>query len=91
MCVQKYKSKTVNEIHKTRLAVLIFPTMAALRPTSRSLFIFLTLSLLACGSRGELFTAIVHMEGLLHLERELLAGLNEYIVAERARQVWNYF
>ena len=65
--------------------------MAALRHTSRSLCIFLTLSLLACGSRGELFTAIVHMEGLLHLERELLSGLNEYIVAERARLVWKYF
>ena len=35
--------------------------------------------------KGELFTALVHMEGLLDLERELLASLNAYIVAEKER------
>ena len=34
---------------------------------------------------GELFTALVHMEGLLDLERELLGSLNSYIVAEKER------
>ena len=35
--------------------------------------------------RGELFTAITHMEGLINLERNLLHGLNAYLTAERAR------
>ena len=35
--------------------------------------------------KGELFTALVHMEGLLDLERELLASLNAYIIAEKER------
>ena len=34
---------------------------------------------------GEVFTALVHMEGLLELEGELLASLNSYITAERQR------
>ncbi len=34
---------------------------------------------------AELFTALVHMEGLLDLETELLASLNSYITAERER------
>ena len=33
----------------------------------------------------ELFTAIVHMEGLLELEQELLRGLNSYIHSEKLR------
>ena len=33
----------------------------------------------------ELFTALVHMEGLLNLEHELLHGLNAYIHAEKQR------
>ena len=33
----------------------------------------------------ELFTALVHMEGLLNLERELLQSLNAYIHAEKQR------
>jgi hypothetical protein len=33
----------------------------------------------------ELFTALVHMEGLLNLEQELLQGLNAYIHAEKQR------
>ena len=33
----------------------------------------------------ELFTALVHMEGLLNLEQELLRGLNSYIHAEKQR------
>ena len=37
------------------------------------------------GGQGEMFTALIHMEGLLGLERELLSGLNSYIVAERRR------
>lgn len=37
--------------------------------------------------KGEMFTALVHMEGLLDLERELLASLNAYIVAEKERWV----
>lgn len=36
-------------------------------------------------SRCELFTALVHMEGLLQLEMELLSSLNSYIVAEKER------
>ena len=36
---------------------------------------------------GELFTALVHMEGLLDLERELLGSLNAYITAEKERYV----
>ena len=39
----------------------------------------------APAARGEVFTALVHMEGLLELERELLSGLNEYIAAEKRR------
>ncbi len=35
----------------------------------------------------ELFTAIVHMEGLLELEEELLFSLNSYITAEKKRLV----
>ena len=35
----------------------------------------------------ELFTALVHMEGLLDLEVELLASLNSYITAEKQRLV----
>ena len=35
--------------------------------------------------RGELFTAITHMEGLVNLERDLLQGLNAYLTAERTR------
>ena len=35
--------------------------------------------------QGEMFTALIHMEGLLGLERELLSGLNSYIVAEGRR------
>lgn len=38
-------------------------------------------------SRCELFTALVHMEGLLELEKELLASLNSYITAEKERCV----
>lgn len=38
-------------------------------------------------SEGELFTALVHMEGLLQLEMELLASLNSYITAEKERYV----
>lgn len=37
--------------------------------------------------RCELFTALVHMEGLLELEMELLSSLNSYIVAEKERYV----
>lgn len=33
----------------------------------------------------ELFTALVHMEGLLNLEQELLQGLNAYVHAEKQR------
>ena len=36
-------------------------------------------------ARGELFTALVHMEGLLDLEMELLGTLNSYITAEKER------
>ena len=36
-------------------------------------------------TRGEVFTAVVHMEGLMELERDLLKGLNAYIVAEKRR------
>lgn len=33
----------------------------------------------------ELFTALVHMEGLLELEVELLSSLNTYISVEKER------
>lgn len=36
-------------------------------------------------AQGELFTALVHMEGLLDLETELLGSLNSYITAEKER------
>ena len=36
-------------------------------------------------AQSELFTALVHMEGLLNLEQELLRGLNSYIHAEKLR------
>ena len=39
----------------------------------------------APAARGEMFTALVHMEGLLELEQELLSGLSEYIAAEKRR------
>ena len=45
-----------------------------------------SLSLVHC----ELFTAIVHMEGLLSLERGLMEGLNEYITAEKERYFLEY-
>lgn len=38
-----------------------------------------------CPVRAELFTALVHMEGLLGLEQELLGSLNTYIAAEKER------
>lgn len=34
---------------------------------------------------GEMFTALVHMEGLMDLEMELLGSLNSYITAEKQR------
>ena len=37
---------------------------------------------------SELFTALVHMEGLLDLEMELLGSLNSYITTERERYVF---
>ncbi len=36
-------------------------------------------------ARGEVFTAVAHMEGLVGLEADLLKGLNAYIVAEKRR------
>lgn len=36
-------------------------------------------------SRCELFTALVHMEGLLELEVELESSLNAYITTEKQR------
>ena len=42
-------------------------------------------SLLLSPSHGEVFTALVHMEGLLSLEKDLLNGLNSYIAQERRR------
>jgi len=36
-------------------------------------------------SSGEVFTALVHMEGLLELEKELLGVLNSYITQEKKR------
>lgn len=35
--------------------------------------------------RGEVFTALVHMEGLVALEKELLSGLDGYLELERQR------
>lgn len=46
----------------------------------------LLLAAISCHTaRGEVFTAITHMEGLVGLERNLLHGLNAYLTAERAR------
>ena len=49
------------------------------------LLVVLAGSLLLPPSRGEVFTALVHMEGLLSLEKDLLQGLNSYIAQERRR------
>ena len=35
--------------------------------------------------KAEVFTALVHMEGLISLEKELLAGLDTYLDMERKR------
>ena len=35
--------------------------------------------------RAEVFTALVHMEGLVSLEKELLSGLDSYLELERER------
>ena len=35
--------------------------------------------------RAEMFTALVHMEGLVSLEKELLGGLESYLELERER------
>ena len=35
--------------------------------------------------RAEMFTALVHMEGLVALEKELLGGLEAYLDQERER------
>lgn len=44
--------------------------------------------LLACSLAvsGEVFTALVHMEGLVSAERQLVESLNMYINQERKRQ-----
>ncbi|CAI8018519.1 Prolyl 4-hydroxylase subunit alpha-2 [Geodia barretti] len=39
------------------------------------------------GVRAEVFTALVHMEGLVSLEKELLGGLESYLELERQRLV----
>ena len=44
--------------------------------------------LLGC-SRGEVFTALTHMEGLVSAERQLLGALNAYITKEKERCVKN--
>lgn len=36
-------------------------------------------------AKSEVFTALVHMEGLMELEVELLGSLNSYITAEKQR------
>ena len=38
-----------------------------------------------CVVRAEVFTALVHMEGLVSLEKELLGGLESYLELERER------
>ena len=43
-----------------------------------------------CGpspAQAEMYTALVHMEGLMDLEAELLRSLNSYITAEKQRYV----
>ena len=47
--------------------------------------VFLLLGVAIEHAQCELFTALVHMEGLLNLEQELLGGLNAYIHAEKQR------
>lgn len=51
----------------------------------RVLSALMGLCVLLQGSQAELFTALVHMEGLLELEANLLGSLNSYIVAEKER------
>lgn len=41
--------------------------------------------------RGEYFSAIVHMEHLLDLEKELLGILNDYITVEEERYINTYY
>ena len=57
---------------------------------SKKLMIVTALLLLLSGmvikhAQCELFTALVHLEGLLNLEQELLSSLNSYIHAEKLR------
>ena len=49
-----------------------------------SKFIMLIATLLVC-SRGEVFTALIHMEGLISAEEQLLGALNAYISKEKER------
>ncbi len=55
------------------------------RTTLCAIFVSVVLAAALPWVRGEMFTAVVHMEGLIGLERELLKGLNSYIVAEKRR------
>ena len=41
-------------------------------------------TLLVC-SRGEVFTALIHMEGLVSAEEQLFGALNAYISKEKER------
>ena len=55
---------------KVRLLIVVVVSLLLLSPAPSS---------------GEVFTALVHMEGLLELEKELLGVLNSYITQEKKR------
>ena len=61
-----------------------------MRKMCAKVFLFVGM-LLACSLavKGEVFTALVHMEGLVSGERQLVESLNLYINQERKKQVIN--
>lgn len=63
--------------------------MGAYCVLSAALHLMLLTQIFIPPTHGELFTALVHMEGLLDLEVELLGSLNSYITAERERYTFN--
>ena len=77
---------------KTILSILIFLktkqlTLELTMKASIILGFVLVAAILPVNVKSEVFTALIHMEGLLHLERQLLGVLNEYITAEKSRFV----
>lgn len=73
-------------LHEARVLLPRIILLASLSMMAvQLLVVVLAGSFLLSPSRGEVFTALVHMEGLLSLEKDLLEGLNSYIAQERRR------